>query len=45
MKEDQLEGLGVSGRTKVKQIIKSDWAKRGLGELGPGWFQLASSSV
>jgi hypothetical protein len=36
MQEDNVEGLSVSGKTKVKEIIKNNWGKRGLDEFGQG---------
>jgi hypothetical protein len=45
MKEDHLERLDVSGRTKVKQIITNNWRKRGLDGFGPGCVKVASSFV
>jgi hypothetical protein len=45
MKEDHLEGVGVSGRKKVKQTIKSNGGKCGLDEFAPGCISVASCVV
>jgi hypothetical protein len=45
MKEDHLEGVGVSGRTRVKKITKNNWGERVPDEFAPGHRHVASSAV